>query len=463
MKKSVAVLLSLLMMFSLMPSALASVVKNGPAKDWTVPEGYNEDEYNAIASFLETEDENGVKNGSWFPDYDVNDPSTWFVVTDVGSRYAISWDLIDGEYHILLVSLPNQYWHSIDPDYHGMVGSLDLRCLSYVELINIQGTSVSELLVPQGITGTVNISESLVTSIDLSGCSELLNFYAFNYADHGNTLEHFDVTGCSSLGVLDVSYSNLYSIELPELESLDTLDIPANHISELDLSSCPNLRSLYCGSNELSELDLSPCSSLESLFFEMNPISNIDLSACPGLTSLGCEYCEFTELDLSVCPNLNCLYCAHNYLREVDTSACETIPFDLVKAEGAGYVGETVFIHPMFQDAYFIAEPEDGAEFLGWYNEAGELLCESEEFNFSALIGTETVIIARFTGGEVEPVVGDIDGDGETPVSDALLALRAAMELIELTPEQAEAADVNGDGAVTLVDALLILRSAMGL
>ena len=58
---------------------------------------------------------------------------------------------------------------------------------------------------------------------------------------------------------------------------------------------------------------------------------------------------------------------------------------------------------------------------------------------------------------------GDIDGDGEVTAADALLALRAAMQISELTEEQAAEADVDGDGAVTASDALIILRQAMNI
>ncbi|MBR6006384.1 MAG: dockerin type I repeat-containing protein, partial [Clostridia bacterium] len=58
---------------------------------------------------------------------------------------------------------------------------------------------------------------------------------------------------------------------------------------------------------------------------------------------------------------------------------------------------------------------------------------------------------------------GDIDGNGEIEVSDAILALRSAMGIIELTPEQLAAGDMNGDGTVGVDDALTILRTAMGL
>ena len=48
-----------------------------------------------------------------------------------------------------------------------------------------------------------------------------------------------------------------------------------------------------------------------------------------------------------------------------------------------------------------------------------------------------------------------------TATADALLALRGAMGIAALTPEQAERADMDGNGVVDTVDALAILRRAI--
>ena len=63
----------------------------------------------------------------------------------------------------------------------------------------------------------------------------------------------------------------------------------------------------------------------------------------------------------------------------------------------------------------------------------------------------------------VGSLLGDVDLSGEVTSSDAILALRYAMGIIELSPDQLAAGDVNGDGAVGVDDALTILRTAMGL
>ncbi|MBQ3086437.1 MAG: hypothetical protein IJC45_03810, partial [Clostridia bacterium] len=61
-------------------------------------------------------------------------------------------------------------------------------------------------------------------------------------------------------------------------------------------------------------------------------------------------------------------------------------------------------------------------------------------------------------------VFGDADCDGLLSVSDARIALRAAVGLDTLTAAQVLAADLSGsDGEITPADARTILRRAVGL
>lgn len=63
--------------------------------------------------------------------------------------------------------------------------------------------------------------------------------------------------------------------------------------------------------------------------------------------------------------------------------------------------------------------------------------------------------------GTIPTVEGDVDGDGNVTVQDALLVLRAAMGVQQLTPAQVAAADMDGDGNVTANDAIIVLRLAL--
>ena len=59
--------------------------------------------------------------------------------------------------------------------------------------------------------------------------------------------------------------------------------------------------------------------------------------------------------------------------------------------------------------------------------------------------------------------LGDVDRGGAIDANDALLVVRGALELTQLSPEQLSLADIDGDFACTANDALAILRRALGL
>lgn len=68
-------------------------------------------------------------------------------------------------------------------------------------------------------------------------------------------------------------------------------------------------------------------------------------------------------------------------------------------------------------------------------------------------------LLAALDGGEYLP--GDADMDGEITSADALIIMRCAMGVAELSAQQAALADFDGDGDVDMTDALLLMRSVM--
>ena len=65
----------------------------------------------------------------------------------------------------------------------------------------------------------------------------------------------------------------------------------------------------------------------------------------------------------------------------------------------------------------------------------------------------------RIAGGESD-VCGDVNGDGEVSVADAVIALGIAVGSRPFDAETLTAADVSGDGVVTSLDTLMILQMA---
>ncbi len=77
-------------------------------------------------------------------------------------------------------------------------------------------------------------------------------------------------------------------------------------------------------------------------------------------------------------------------------------------------------------------------------------------------IQPETLVYGDMPDPPVVYEKGDVNQDEKTSSADALMALQAAVNKIQLSEEQANLADVNEDGNVTSADALQILQFAVG-
>ena len=92
---------------------------------------------------------------------------------------------------------------------------------------------------------------------------------------------------------------------------------------------------------------------------------------------------------------------------------------------------------------------------------AGTAITEVGVYTLVVTNGSKSVTV-NFTVIDTTPAVkpGDMDGDGEITVADALKTLRIAAHLLEPTQEDLAIGDVDGDGEITVADALKILRVA---
>ncbi len=68
-------------------------------------------------------------------------------------------------------------------------------------------------------------------------------------------------------------------------------------------------------------------------------------------------------------------------------------------------------------------------------------------------------LMARPARGQIIPICGDANNNGDIEESDGIAALRAAAELPATCP--IAVCDVNADGRVSVTDAVNILRNAL--
>lgn len=101
-------------------------------------------------------------------------------------------------------------------------------------------------------------------------------------------------------------------------------------------------------------------------------------------------------------------------------------------------------------DHYVFTAPEDGEYTFTW----------TFEKDPGASDGLDCAYVDNIDYSGDDIIIGDVDGNGEVNMADAVIAARHAMGIITLSDEAFALADMDGDGFVTMLDAVLIMRLA---
>ena len=152
------------------------------------------------------------------------------------------------------------------------------------------------------------------------------------------------------------------------------------------------------------------------------------------------------------------------------TYAGKTAQFD-VEVVAKQMTGIAVTVLPAKLE-YVAGEEFDaaGIEVTAYYDNGSSEVLDAEDYEisgFESTVGEQTITVTvgdfsdTFTVTVASGAIrGDMDGDGEITVADALKALRIAAKLADPTPEAVAIGDVDNDGEITVADALKILRVA---
>ena len=276
-------------------------------------EDLNEHDYNAVRSFLEIKDKNGVKNGEKLAAinglvYNPNDPGTWSNYHDPSSVNQIS------EFRDIRFVSDDFTW-----DENGRLCSVSL---------NFAKTTQS----------------APVGKLDLHTCGRLAELTVI-----GLEITEIDVSECDS--------------------------------PKLYIKSCPKLERIVKGSMPFRFLTIEECPSLESFNWVMLPLSDI----------MQLDHCWWPYDDFQPLISANIT----------------------VESSDGGYVGVGLYPVPDWSDeslpCYSItATPEEGHEFLGWYDIFGNLVSSNPQLaiqeeethayeNLVDLIGSTVAhVVARF-------------------------------------------------------------------
>ncbi|MGN0809604.1 MAG: InlB B-repeat-containing protein [Christensenellales bacterium] len=445
---------------------------------------YNPEHVAKARAFLEIADDYGVKNGYKInPDYDPDDPSTYKKSGD--GFYFNS----NGEMTSVFVL------------FKDLVGELDLSGI-------------------ETLTQVISYSGSL-TGVDVTGCTGITNIdVGVNNITH---IE--GIGTCTALTEISVNENELTFLDLSGASNVVTLFCYDNNLTELDLSACASLQTLSCGQNPISELDFSACHALYQVYCAEMLLTEIDVSCLPSLLTVWCNDNNIEgEIDITHNPNLLRAKTYGNRITSMNLETSWHGAIVHADTEGGGYVSVSAYdIFADGEFTYPVvcrAEPEEGYCFAYWIDNAtGEIFSTEPEFtvergvagNYTAVFdvdreeylvlfvdcdGTilsrqnvlhgydavppqvpeheyysfagwsgdytcvteELVLVAQYS---LDMIAGDVNYDGIVETTDAVLAMRAAMGLIELDDEQLLAADVNSDMHLNLADATRILRTVI--
>ena len=214
MKMGIAVLITAALLLVCM-TPLAVFADN---TRYPTPGGYNDNDYQKLVTFLELEDESGVRNGEKISEnYDPQDPTTWEGTT---------WE--------------NGNIFQIDFYDRNLIGKLDVsNCTELVDLV---------------------CSYNQLTELDISNNTAMWYLYCGN-----NQLTELDVSNNTALMELGCSDNQLTELDISNNTALGYLACDDNLLTELDISNNTAMWELSCRNNQLTSLNLESSYSLSFL------------------------------------------------------------------------------------------------------------------------------------------------------------------------------------------------------
>ena len=440
MKKRIAALITAaLLLVCMMPlSSLADGTR------YPTPDGYNENDYQKLVTFLELVDENGARNGEKLSEsYDPQDPATWKGTTWVSgrikgiyfTRYASKCvgklDVSDctmlerlwcGDNQITELDVSNCTALKELSCFYNQLTELDISKNTALEWLDCGSNQLTELDVSKNTAlEWLCCGSNQLTELDVSNCTALKDLYC-----DSNQLTELDVSKNTALEWLDCGSNQLTELDVSKNTALTALDCGDNQLTSLDVSKNTALGELDCGSNQLTSLDVSSNTALGMLDCGYNQLTSLDVSKNTALGGLGCGYNQLTELDVSQNTALWLLECYDNQLTELDVSnnraltdlncrnnqltslnleANNSIAVDRVGTVGDGFIAVSIGWAPEYAgdiiENEVYAEPKSGSTFVGWYDENNVLLSDEATFDISDI--ENKVFIAKFEEGSTEP------------------------------------------------------------
>lgn len=193
------------------------------------------------------------------------------------------------------------------------------------------------------LTRLESTCNSALKTLDLRSCSSLEYLYLEDhesletlligrqsrltemYCRHNHIQGELDLSGCSSLRVLECMGNLLTSLKLDGCTSLEELSCQSNRLEALDISSCPSLTQVHAYSNDISTFTSGQHPELIWLFIGNNLLTSISLDGYPGLVALDVSGNQLSRLEITGARKLQEFYCENNRLTSLTIADCPVL------------------------------------------------------------------------------------------------------------------------------------------
>ncbi len=287
-----------------------NAVNNTNALTYTIPEGYttitDPNFYNCVIAEFTTEFPNEEIPATGLTDEQLSKISKLICNRNSNMDKIINVNGLEKMVSLTNLELNDNDISEIDISTNTVLQSVYIND-NKLESINSANHPSIKKIIATGNTPLVTVNVANTPTLEL-----------LNIGRHGTLLSSVDVSGCTNLQFLYLSYftqgseknSSLTELDLSDNVNLESLDAYGNNLSDKDIVvNNTKLKRLHLGyantgqgddlGNNFSEINLSNNTLLESVYLTYNKLESLDVTNLTNLKELVAPGNDLTSLDLS--------------------------------------------------------------------------------------------------------------------------------------------------------------------
>jgi Leucine-rich repeat (LRR) protein len=173
----------------------------------------------------------------------------------------------------------------------------------------------------------------------------------------------------------------LLLIEKARVEKWNTLDLSNTQLTSLDVTGLASLKTLYLSNTQLTSLDVTGLASLETLDLNNTQLTSLDVTGLVSLETLDLNNTQLTSLDVTGLVSLNTLCLNNTQLTSLDESFLNLEGVQIGGFSGANLKGFThpfkVPVIPNIHKAVWNAVKDGNFDMDSWHSYCGTMHCRA--------------------------------------------------------------------------------------